>query len=64
MIPTLKPGDILCRRSSPGDILGHPFMGEVVEVGTGANRALKVGDLVVVPFTIAFGSGFFCSSEL
>ncbi len=39
-------------------------MGEVVEVGTGANRALKVGDLVVVPFTIAFGSGFFCSSEL
>ncbi|HEY4297740.1 MAG TPA: zinc-dependent alcohol dehydrogenase, partial [Paraburkholderia sp.] len=37
-----------------GDILGHEFMGEVVEVGA-ANRALKVGDRVVVPFTIICG---------
>jgi threonine dehydrogenase-like Zn-dependent dehydrogenase len=37
-----------------GDILGHEFMGEVVEVGPG-NQALKVGDRVVVPFTITCG---------
>jgi threonine dehydrogenase-like Zn-dependent dehydrogenase len=37
-----------------GDILGHEFMGEVVEVGSG-NRKLKVGDRVVVPFTIVCG---------
>ena len=37
-----------------GDILGHEFMGEVVEVGP-ANQALKVGDRVVVPFTISCG---------
>jgi threonine dehydrogenase-like Zn-dependent dehydrogenase len=43
-IPTMK----------AGDILGHEFMGEVVEVGK-ANKKLKVGDRVVVPFTIACG---------
>jgi threonine dehydrogenase-like Zn-dependent dehydrogenase len=37
-----------------GDILGHEFMGEVVEVGA-ENRKLKVGDRVVVPFTIICG---------
>jgi threonine dehydrogenase-like Zn-dependent dehydrogenase len=37
-----------------GDILGHEFMGEVVEVGS-ANHKLRVGDRVVVPFTIACG---------
>jgi len=37
-----------------GDILGHEFMGEVVEVGS-ENRKLKVGDRVVVPFTIICG---------
>lgn len=37
-----------------GDILGHEFMGEVVEVGLG-NKKLKVGDRVVVPFTICCG---------
>jgi len=37
-----------------GDIMGHEFMGEVVEVG-GGNAALKVGDRVVVPFTIICG---------
>ncbi|HEU5234409.1 MAG TPA: zinc-dependent alcohol dehydrogenase [Terriglobales bacterium] len=48
-----------------GDILGHEFMGEVVEVGPGVDRAkLKVGDRVVVPFTIACGKCFFCQQEL
>jgi threonine dehydrogenase-like Zn-dependent dehydrogenase len=42
-----------------GDILGHENMGEVVEVG-GDNKALKVGDRVVVPFTISCGECFFC----
>jgi threonine dehydrogenase-like Zn-dependent dehydrogenase len=37
-----------------GDVLGHEFMGEVVEVGSG-NRKLAVGDRVVVPFTICCG---------
>ena len=48
-----------------GDILGHEFMGEVVEVGPGVDREkLKVGDRVVVPFTIACGKCFFCQQEL
>ncbi|MBD2748580.1 glutathione-dependent formaldehyde dehydrogenase [Microvirga sp. BT688] len=38
-----------------GDIVGHEFMGEVVDVGTDAKGALKVGDRVVVPFTIICG---------
>ena len=46
-----------------GDILGHEFMGEVVEVGK-ENTKLKVGDRVVVPFTIACGRCFYCSREL
>jgi threonine dehydrogenase-like Zn-dependent dehydrogenase len=46
-----------------GDILGHEFMGEVVEVGR-ENRKLKVGDRVVVPFTIACGRCFFCERQL
>jgi threonine dehydrogenase-like Zn-dependent dehydrogenase len=37
-----------------GDIVGHEFMGEVVEVGP-ANKKLKPGDRVVVPFTIICG---------
>lgn len=37
-----------------GDIMGHEFMGEVVEVGA-ENRRLRVGDRVVVPFTIICG---------
>jgi len=48
-----------------GDIVGHEFMGEVVEVGPGINREkLKVGDRVVVPFTIACGKCFFCQRQL
>ena len=37
-----------------GDVLGHEFMGEVVEVGSGVTR-LSIGDRVVVPFPIACG---------
>jgi threonine dehydrogenase-like Zn-dependent dehydrogenase len=46
-----------------GDILGHEFMGEVVEVGN-SNHKLRVGDRVVVPFTIACGQCFFCQRQL
>jgi threonine dehydrogenase-like Zn-dependent dehydrogenase len=52
-IPTLE----------PGDVLGHEFMGEVVEVGRG-NDKLKKGDRVVVPFVIACGQCFFCEKQL
>jgi threonine dehydrogenase-like Zn-dependent dehydrogenase len=38
-----------------GDILGHETMGEVMEVGRGAASRLKVGDRIVVPFTISCG---------
>lgn len=38
-----------------GDIVGHEFMGEVMEVGSEAKSALKVGERVVVPFTIWCG---------
>jgi threonine dehydrogenase-like Zn-dependent dehydrogenase len=46
-----------------GDILGHEFMGEVVEVGSEVTN-LKPGDRVVVPFTISCGSCFFCQQNL
>src|SRR5947209_4891886 len=46
-----------------GDVLGHEFMGEVVETGTGV-RNLKKGDRVVVPFPIACGSCFSCQGGL
>ncbi len=42
-----------------GDVVGHEAMGEVVEVGP-ENKKLKVGDRVVVPFTISCGECFFC----
>ncbi|MBR0557046.1 glutathione-dependent formaldehyde dehydrogenase [Ciceribacter sp. L1K23] len=42
-----------------GDIIGHEAMGEVVEVGKD-NSKLRVGDRVVVPFTISCGECFFC----
>jgi threonine dehydrogenase-like Zn-dependent dehydrogenase len=51
-IPTMK----------AGDVLGHEFMGEVVEVGWG-NPRLKVGQRVVVPFVIACGQCFFCKQQ-
>lgn len=46
-----------------GDVLGHEFMGEVVETGADVPN-LKKGDRVVVPFTIACGSCFFCNQSL
>jgi threonine dehydrogenase-like Zn-dependent dehydrogenase len=46
-----------------GDVLGHEFMGEVMEVGSG-NSKLKVGDRVVVPFNIACGECFFCQKGM
>jgi threonine dehydrogenase-like Zn-dependent dehydrogenase len=46
-----------------GDILGHEFMGEVVELGS-AVKNVKVGDRVVVPFTISCGNCFFCNRDL
>jgi len=44
-----------------GDILGHEFMGRVVD--TGPQSTLKKGDRVVVPFTIACGHCFFCEKQ-
>jgi threonine dehydrogenase-like Zn-dependent dehydrogenase len=46
-----------------GDILGHEFMGEVVEVGSEV-KSLAVGDRVVNPFPIACGSCYFCQESL
>ena len=46
-----------------GDVLGHEFMGEVVEVGPSVNN-LKPGDRVVVPFPISCGRCFFCTRQL
>ena len=46
-----------------GDILGHEFMGEVVELGS-AVKNVQIGDRVVVPFTISCGSCFFCNRDL
>jgi threonine dehydrogenase-like Zn-dependent dehydrogenase len=55
-----------------GDILGHEFMGEIVELGSAIrnmkkadpSRNLAIGDRVVVPFTISCGSCFFCQRDL
>ena len=51
-IPTMK----------AGDVLGHEFMGEVVEVGRAGSK-LKVGQRVVVPFVIACGQCYFCQQQ-
>ena len=53
LIPTMK----------SGDVLGHEFMGEIVELVHGV-RNLSVGDRVVVPFPIACGSCLQCEREL
>ena len=46
-----------------GDILGHEFMGEVVEIGPEVMN-LKVGDRIVVPFPISCGRCYFCDHEM
>lgn len=46
-----------------GDILGHEFMGIVEAVGPAVTR-VKVGDRVVIPFTISCGECFFCNRKL
>ncbi|MGE5926129.1 MAG: zinc-dependent alcohol dehydrogenase [Gemmatimonadota bacterium] len=46
-----------------GDIIGHEFMGEIVETGR-AVKNLKVGDRVVVPFPISCGNCYFCQKDL
>jgi len=52
-IPTMK----------KGDILGHEFMGEIVEVGP-EQQKLSVGDRVLIPFPIACGGCWFCQNGL
>ena len=48
-----------------GDVIGHEFMGEVVEVGSGiSDDRLRIGDRVVVPFPISCGACAACSAEL
>src|SRR3954470_23048305 len=47
----------------PGDIMGHEFMGEVVEAGSNV-KDLKVGDRIVVPFPIACGKCEKCKAGL
>jgi len=46
-----------------GDVLGHETMGEVMELGAEVTN-LKVGDRVVVPFTISCGQCYFCKKGL
>jgi threonine dehydrogenase-like Zn-dependent dehydrogenase len=48
-VPTMK----------KGDILGHEFMGEVVETGPGVTN-LREGDRIAVPFPISCGNCYFC----
>jgi threonine dehydrogenase-like Zn-dependent dehydrogenase len=53
LVPTMK----------SGDVLGHEFMGEVVEIGLRVKN-LKVGDRVVVPFPISCGACVSCHKGL
>ncbi|GGP54906.1 zinc-dependent alcohol dehydrogenase [Saccharothrix coeruleofusca] len=46
-----------------GDVIGHEFMGEVVEVGPGVTRH-KVGDRVVVASFIGCGECYYCKHDL
>ena len=52
-------------RMEKGDILGHEFMGEIVELGSEAKERgdLSIGDRVVIPFTIACGNCWFCQHK-
>lgn len=53
LIPTMR----------AGDVLGHEFMGEVVEVGSGVKRVQK-GDRVVVPSFVSCGECWYCAQNL
>lgn len=55
--------EVLCPFMNPGDILGHEPMGTVVEVGSEVTN-LRIGDRVVIPFTIACGHCFMCGDGL
>ena len=55
--------DGIIPRMESGDVLGHETMGEVVELGAEVTN-LKIGDRVVVPFTIGCGECFFCQRGL
>ncbi|MBU5611931.1 zinc-dependent alcohol dehydrogenase [Geomonas azotofigens] len=52
-VPTMK----------KGDIMGHEFVGEIIEVGSGVKR-FHVGDRVIVPFPISCGVCWYCKHEL
>jgi threonine dehydrogenase-like Zn-dependent dehydrogenase len=52
-IPTMK----------PGDVIGHEFMGEIVDVGRGVEK-IKKGDRVVVPSFIGCGKCWYCGHDL
>jgi len=47
----------------PGDVLGHEFMGQVIETGSEVKK-VKKGDRVVVPFTISCGQCFYCKNQM
>lgn len=47
----------------PGDVLGHEFMGEVIETGAEVKK-IKKGDRVVVPFTISCGQCYYCKNQM
>lgn len=51
------------RGLDPGTVMGHEFLGEVVEVGSGV-RAFAVGDRVVAPFSTSCGDCFYCRTGL
>ena len=48
---------------SPGDVLGHEAMGEVVEVGADVDT-LSLGERIVVPFQMSCGHCFMCNERL
>ncbi|CAH0003313.1 unnamed protein product [Clonostachys byssicola] len=60
-IPRIQDGgDVIVKPSDTGFIMGHEFVGEIVEIGAGVT-AFKKGDQIVSPFTINCGQCFYCS---
>src|SRR5215210_4118287 len=45
-----------------GDVVGHEFMGEIVEIGREVKN-LRIGDRVIVPFPISCGKCFYCKQH-